>query len=61
MDNILVLQEKKTPARTVVLELERFEDGVEIEMSDDATVGIHIRLDVDQAKLLAEFVSGMSA
>jgi hypothetical protein len=60
--NILVLeQDKKTSGRKpniVTLEAERFADSIEMEMSDDVGGSVHIKLDIDQAKLLAEFVGG---
>lgn len=62
IDNILIIeQEKKTSARkvnVVTLELERFADSLEVEMSDGTGNNIRIKLDVEQAKLLAEFVGG---
>lgn len=61
IDNILTLKQIKKLGllqNIITFEAERFADSMEIEMSNSTGKNVHIRLDIEQVRQLAEFTGG---
>jgi hypothetical protein len=62
IENYICIEQRKRIGSIVyddvILELERFADRIEIEMSNSDDHNVHIRINIEQAKKLAEFIGG---